>query len=126
MTDMKANNLPADLFIGVHGDIPAAPTREIAPKDKTTDEDAMATLEGKKAKDSPDDYWWRFSAPFRIEERSKIRFELMYRFGIKPPGCIWFDDFRLVKSEAGSGEVASVKVEKGPKMPLVELRSETE
>jgi len=109
-------DLPKLLPEPVYADVEKGPDTTRITSEATEGEKAKEAevnepdLEEKK--DRPEDHWWKFRVAFEIKEPSVVRVGLLYVFGLKPPGTIWFDDFRLVRLDATPAELGKVTVEK--------------
>jgi hypothetical protein len=91
--------LPSFLPERTYDDIQKAPKQANVPSEtKEENEEDIADEFGEGTIElDPEDFWWKFSLSFEIKETSTMRVQLHYLFGLRPPGTIWFDDFKLLK-----------------------------
>ncbi|MDA0836444.1 MAG: hypothetical protein O2857_01540 [Planctomycetota bacterium] len=92
-------NLPSLLPERTYDDIQKAPEQAKVPAEAKEEGEKDIDAEfGEAAKEiNPEDFWWKFSISFPIPETCTMRVQLHYLFGLRPPGTIWFDDFKLSK-----------------------------
>lgn len=115
-------NLPAQLpkpqYAGMMGVNTAGPA--LSADGEAAPEAAKAArlaedLDGPKAKENPDDFWWRFSCAFEVTEASRVSIVLMDQFGIMGPGKVWFDEFSVRRLEGKPAKVGMAEVKRDVK-----------
>ena len=77
-------------------------------------------LDGPRAKENPDDYWWRFSCAFEITESSRVTVILLDHLGLMAPGKVWFDEFSVRKLDATPARAGTAEVHRDAKVRAAE------
>jgi hypothetical protein len=79
-------------------------------------------LDGPRAKENPDDYWWRFACPFEVMEPTRVTVILLDHLGLIAPGKVWFDEFSVRKLDAKPAKPGVAEVRRDEKAGATEPR----
>jgi len=104
----------ANMIVGEEARSEISAASMLQAKQGNADEDVTPLLGDLTAEEDPESRWWRFSFPFEVRAPSTLRLILMYRYGLRPPGTVWFDDFSLEPIPAPPADALRCDVQKGP------------